>query len=116
MFVPVQVRNLRAASETVRVPMTLLEAMPEAGGDLVFANWLVPGTGTSWHLFPPPPSPALDDPVIFVRIPATPDRAARMQELWQRRFPGRRAWVYDPGTPTGGAPRLMPLQAAEGPR
>lgn len=113
MFVPVQVRNLRAASEAVRLPVTLIEAMPEADGDLVFANWLVPGVGTSWHLFPPPPSPTLDDPVIFVRIPPGPDRATLMQDLWRRRFPERRPWVYDPGT-ADHAPRLMPLLSEGG--
>ena len=107
MFVPVQLRNLETSCETVRLPVDLLEAMPGDGKDLVFANWLVPGTGISWHLFPPPPSPGLDDDVIFVRLPSGPDRAARMQDFWRRRFPDRRPWVYDPGT--GGEPQLIPL-------
>jgi hypothetical protein len=108
MFVPVQVRNLSASCERVRLPQILLEGMPEADGDLVFANWLVPGTGTSWHLFPSPPSPTLDDPLIFARIPTGDDQTRRMQDFWQRRFPERRAWVYDPGS-ADTSPRLVPL-------
>jgi len=108
MFVPVQVRNVATSCETVRLPVTLLEAMPKDAKDLVFANWLVTGPGISWHIFPPPPSPGLDDDVIFVRIPRGPDRAALMQDLWRRRFPDRRPWVYDPGT-GGAVPQLIPL-------
>jgi len=108
MFVPVQVRNLATSCERVRLPEILLEGMPAADGDLVFANWLVPGTGTSWHLFPSPPSPTLDDRVIFVRIPSGDDQTRRMEDFWTRRFPERRAWVYDPGS-ANKSPRLVPL-------
>ncbi|MFH1532760.1 MAG: glycosyltransferase family 39 protein [Pseudomonadota bacterium] len=96
MFVPVQIRNLTTSCAAVHLPVTLLKAMPGERKDLVFANWLVPGTGVSWHLFPPPPSPRLDDPIIFVRIPAGTTGTAPLLDFWQRRFPDRAAWIYDP--------------------
>jgi len=109
MFVPIQVRNIKASCKTVHFPFTLLETMPDDDRqELVFANWLVAGQGISWHLFPPPPSPTLDDEILFVRIPGGRDAAAEMQDFWRRRFPDRRPWLYEPAPP-GGTPRLIPL-------
>ena len=107
MFLPVQLRNIEKSCAAVRTPQTLLEVMPGDSKALVFANWMVPGRGVSWSLFPPPPSPTLDDDIIFVRIPAGAKDPGPLVDFWRGRFPTRTAWIYDPHVTDG--PPLRPL-------
>ena len=69
---------------------------------MVFTNKMVyPPNGHSWAVFPPNPSPDLDDEVIFVRQMGGADGARRNVEFWKRRFPDRRAWMFYAGRKEG---------------
>jgi hypothetical protein len=48
----------------------------------------------TWAYYPPNPSPDLSDDLVFARIPKSPDAVRRAFELWQRRLPERRAFVF----------------------
>jgi hypothetical protein len=52
------------------------------------------GSAASWAYHPPNPSPELDDPRIFVRIPTGEGAADQALDFWRRRFPDRSAWVF----------------------
>ena len=93
MFVPVQWRTLRRAVEVRSLVFRMLE-QSHAERALVFSDALVfPSSGHSWAYFPDNPSPDLDDPVIFVRMPRA-NVLLNIQNFWQRRFPDRRAFAY----------------------
>jgi hypothetical protein len=125
-FLPVQVRELRRSGETWQTAHRLLD---EAGAEraLVFADAMVDvSAARSWAYYPPNPSPALDDPRIFVRIPQGDDAPARARDFWQRRFPDRPAWLFrwedhQPvllplGGPVTGRPRDAAAAAPGAPR
>jgi hypothetical protein len=93
MFVPVQWRTLRRAVQVRSLVFQMLE-QSHAENALVFSDALVfPSSGHSWAYFPDNPSPDLDDPVIFVRMPRA-NVLLNMQDFWRRRFPDRRAFAY----------------------
>jgi 4-amino-4-deoxy-L-arabinose transferase-like glycosyltransferase len=94
MFVPLQAATLHAGAERRGEVYAELE---RSGADqaLVFANTLAPSLpALTWAFFPDNPSPNLDDRWLFVREPTSKDARARMLELWARRFPQRRAFVF----------------------
>lgn len=94
MFLPVQVASIGKSSRAWLTPYRLLAAHG-AGRALVFASIMVPpNQGLSWAYYPPNPSPAFDDDVVFVRMPGG-DSLRPMVNFWQKRFPGRTAWVFD---------------------
>jgi len=93
-FLPVQLRDLHRSGSTWQTAHRLLD---EAGAErvLVFADAMVDvGSAASWAYYPPNPSPDLDDPRIFVRIPSGQGAADRALDFWRRRFPDRSAWVF----------------------
>jgi hypothetical protein len=93
MFVPVQWRTLRRAVDVRSLVFRMLE-QNHAERALVFCDALVfPSSGHSWAYFPDNPSPDLDDPVIFVRMPRA-NVLLNIQDFWRRRFPDRRAFAY----------------------
>jgi len=94
LFAPLQVATLRAGAERRGMVYAELE---RSGADraLVFANTLAPALPPlTWAFFPDNPSPRLDDRWLFVRVPTAKDSRARMLELWSRRFPDRRAFLF----------------------
>jgi hypothetical protein len=93
-FVPIQVRELHRSGETWQTAHRLLD---EAGAEhaLIFADAMVDvSAARSWAYYPPNPSPALDDPRVFVRIPQGDDAPEQARDFWQRRFPDRSAWLF----------------------
>ena len=93
-FLPVQLRDLHRSGSTWQTAHRLLD---EAGAEraLVFADAMVDvGSAVSWAYYPPNPSPDLDDPRIFVRIPTGEGATDRALDFWRRRFPDRSAWVF----------------------
>ena len=49
----------------------------------------------SWAYFPPNPAPDLEDEVIFVaRLPG-PESYREAMAFWSRRFPERRAFLFE---------------------
>lgn len=103
MFAPVELQALERGTAVRRlVPDHMARLGVERA--LVFANELTaPWTGETWALAPPPPSPRLDDRILYVRRIGTP---ADQVELWQRRFPDRSPWVVEL---VGGRATLRPL-------
>jgi hypothetical protein len=100
-FVPVQLREI-GMSSAVRLTANKLIADNTKGKVLVFANKMVyPPNGHSWSVFPPNPSPDLDDNVIFVRQMGGRDGTKRNMEFWKRRFPDRSAWMFYAGSKGG---------------
>ncbi len=94
LFVPVQLQNLSRAALTWHEPYDQLRERGISRA-LVFANQMVaPGRGQSWATTPPPPSPDLDDDVLFVRYPTGADAADRAFDFWKRRFADRPAFLY----------------------
>ena len=93
LFVPVQLRTVsRAAAAREAVPELLQER--GVAHALVFAAvFVAPASGTSWAYFPPNPSPALDDDVVFLRMQRGRDGYARMLRAWHERFADRRAYL-----------------------
>jgi hypothetical protein len=93
-FIPVQLREIRRSTTIWRSAYQLIEKMTSENV-LVFANWMVhPYSDTSWAGYPPPPSPDLDDRVVFVRELGGEEGPARSIEFWRRRFPDRSAWLF----------------------
>lgn len=98
MFLPVQLRALRTATELRGRVYTEL-AKAGATRALVFADHLVTtDTRRAWAYFPPSPSPDLSDDTVFLRIPpgdhGGAGRAARA--YWQAHMPDRRAFLFVP--------------------
>ncbi len=94
MFLPVQVSSIHRTGVSWQLPYRMLEEH-SAGTALVFSDAInPPEVETSWAYYPPNPSPALDDDVIFVRPLGGKEGAIRMLEFWRRRFPDRTAWVF----------------------
>jgi hypothetical protein len=94
MFVPIQAGALAVGSATRQVVFDELE---KSGAEraLIFSNAIVnPRSLVTWAYFPQNPSPHLDDPWIFVRIPREADPRPRMLDFWRRRFPDRRAFIF----------------------
>ncbi len=94
-FWPVHIKNIRAGATQWTAPLRALE---DAGVDraLVFSDRMVlPKSGASWAYYPPPPSPSLDDDIIFVRVPKNTDHPGKeMARFWKRRFPNRPAFFH----------------------
>ncbi|MCP4196067.1 MAG: hypothetical protein GY762_02865 [Proteobacteria bacterium] len=100
-FVPIQMREIRISSAIRQTASRLVERNTQ-GEVLVFANKMVyPPYGHSWSVFPPNPSPDLDDRVIFVRQMVDDEGAERNMDFWQRRFPDRSAWLFHAGSKGG---------------
>jgi hypothetical protein len=94
MFVPIHVRELHRSCATWR---TVYRMLDRAGAEnvLVFADAMVQiDKAESWAYYPPNPSPALDDGILFVRMPVGPDALPSAVGFWRRRFPDRSAWVF----------------------
>jgi hypothetical protein len=97
MFVPVRTRGIQLNARTWNEVYRALQRRDAPRKALVFSLYMVnPDKKVSWAYYPPPPSPALDDDILFVRIPATGDRLQRVIEFWQRRFPEYTAWYFNP--------------------
>ena len=111
LFVPVQLRTVaRAAGARAAIP-ELLEAHGVSHA-LVFAAVLVPPqSGESWAYFPPNPTPALDDDVLFLRMQRGPQGIECMLRTWRERFPDRRAYLLHQ---TSAGPVLHQLPIAPG--
>ena len=93
-FLPIQLRELSRSGLAWQTVNRLL-ADAGAGRALVFADRMVHlPNGDSWAYFPPNPSPRLDDPTLFVRIPKGADGQRRALEFWRRRFPDRSVWLF----------------------
>ena len=94
LFVPTQLKSIHRSAGFWSTPLRLLERV-EAKKALVFSTILSPvSSGWTWTIRPPPPSPDLDDDVVFVRIDLEPGGVQRMFDFWQRRFPDRSPWFY----------------------
>jgi hypothetical protein len=95
MFVPVQLMTIRRACDAqnrLREELDRVHAAPA----LVFCDEIVSDrAGVTWAYYPPPPSPTLNDDVIFVRWDRREGGTARMIDFWRRRFPERSVWLYD---------------------
>jgi hypothetical protein len=99
-FVPIELRSAYLGSEARSRVFGLLE-QAGAKNALIFANHLVmPDRLISWAYFPPNPSPAFDDPFIFVRQPPGKGGPRTAYEFWRLQFPARRAFLYT-DTPRG---------------
>jgi hypothetical protein len=99
-FVPIEMRSAYLGSVARSRVFGLIE---RAGAEraLIFANHLVmPDRLVSWAYFPPNPSPAFDDPFIFVRQPGGAGGPRVAYEFWKRQYPTRRAFLYT-DTPRG---------------
>jgi len=93
-FVPVVGR---AAHRAGVVRNKVYAALAERGATraLVFADKLVHlDRHATWALFPPNPSPTLDDDLVFVRVPLGPGGARAGYAFWRARFSDRRAFVF----------------------
>jgi hypothetical protein len=91
MFLPFQVAWLSQVSKPQRfVPDVLVQR--GVARALVFSTNVVATDGESWAMFPPPPSPGLDDAVIYVRPRKT---SAANLAFWRKHFPDRAAFVLD---------------------
>ena len=94
LFVPAHLKSIHRSAHFWTTPFRLLEQV-ETKKALVFSTILSPvGSGWTWTIRPPPPSPDLDDDVIFVLIDMTQGGMQRMYDFWQRRFPDRSPWFY----------------------
>lgn len=94
-FDVVEVRQIQRIARRHRAVWRLLD-QAKAQRALVFTNQLVlMGADTGWAMTPPPPSPDLDDDVLFLRRLSAPDTPQRSIELWQRRFADRSAWAVE---------------------
>ena len=94
MFVPPKLDDLRRMSLAQR---ELPRALERSGASraLVFHEAAVPPwTGLSWAYFPRYNSPALDDPVLFVRFLRGEDGLARNVQFWRARYPDRQALYF----------------------
>lgn len=95
MFVPVRAHGISLSSKQWNEVYRQLEKRGASRKALVFSLHMAP-EGVSWAYFPPPPSPTLDDDIVFVRIPSTGDRLARSLDFWKRRYPTYSAWFFHP--------------------
>jgi hypothetical protein len=112
-FWPLQLSSLHAGARWWRFPYRAL-AEQHASQALVFSDRMVNAAlGATWAYHPPNPSPALDDEVLFVRVPSgTVHPIAAMREFRQRRYPDRPAFVLQlEGTKAA----LLPLDALSEP-
>lgn len=93
-FVPIQ---LAAAAVGAATRQVVYDELAKSGAEraLIFANATVyPESAVTWAYYPENPSPHLDDPWLFVRVPVMSDPRPRMIDFWRRRFPDRRAFVF----------------------
>jgi hypothetical protein len=101
-FVPAELGRLTYVTSLIRAP--ILEAQRVAAGRKVLVFWermQPPGEWSSWVYWPPPPGPALDDPVLWVRHgPSDALVAAKLSD----RAP------YFLSFDDEGAPNLVPLR------
>jgi hypothetical protein len=109
MFLPVAFDTLRRASAARRFVPDELARLGVARA-LVFTNQLSPPwTGDTWAMAPPPPSPSLDDRILYVRDIGTEDD---LRAFAARRFPDRSAWRFGF---VGRDRVLVPLRSGPGP-
>jgi hypothetical protein len=97
MFEPLQLEAIAVGAATRNVVYDELE---KSGADkaLIFTNAVVyPQSYATWANYPDNPSPGFDDRWLFVRVPVVNDPRPPMIELWRRRFPDRRAFVFAVG-------------------
>ncbi len=96
MFLPFQLAWLSDVSRPQRfTPDTLVSR--EVKRALVFSMNVTRLRGATWALWPPPPSPGLDEPIVYVRRAHGANRHRAMYDFWQRYFPDRRAFVLEEG-------------------
>jgi hypothetical protein len=114
-FAPLELQAIGSGATTRRVVWDLLEEQ-HPGPALVFADLLVERRAmATWALSVPPPSPRLDDEVLFLRWPELGPRAPARQRLRvaldfaRRRFPGRQALAFLPDVD---GPELLTLEKA----
>jgi hypothetical protein len=94
-FMPFQVVAM-SKSSTARSRVGRLLAQEGAEQALVFCNVLVvPQRRVTWAYGPPNPKPDFSDPIIFARIPRHRDEWRNAYEMWRKRFPERRAFVFN---------------------
>jgi hypothetical protein len=92
-FLPIEMLSIKR-SANIRLSILSLVDQSIDGKAIVFANHMVPPwIDSTWAPFPPNPSPDLDGRVIFVRHFPGKDGAMKNFSFWQRRFPGRSAWL-----------------------
>ncbi|MGH9887571.1 MAG: hypothetical protein ACREBE_18720, partial [bacterium] len=108
LFLPPRLQDLRRMA---RAQDTVTDLVVQAGQSpsLVFHNGTVPPwTRLSWAYFPRVNSPALDDRVLFLRLPPDPGRVPAALDLWRGRYPERAAFYFE-WLPEQ-EPRLVPFQ------
>jgi hypothetical protein len=107
-FVPIQLTAVAVGAATRQV---VYDELAKSGAEraLIFANAAVyPESAVTWAYYPDNPSPQLDDPWLFVRVPIMSDPRPRMHDFWRRRFPDRRAFLFVVGQ---GPPLFKELQS-----
>jgi hypothetical protein len=116
VFVPVELASLRKGA-AIRGRVYELLAHREVRRALVFANELVvPRAAVTWAHHPPIPSPALDEEILFLRLPPGPAGREAAIGLWRERFADRPAFVFDPRPPARLRPLVRPAGAGRGGR
>jgi hypothetical protein len=94
-FVPIQMREIERSSASTQVVFQLLQKAGAARA-VVFTNFITRYEGgDSWNTAPPPPSPDLDDDVVFLRHRRGPTAAAESFDFWKSRLSDRSAWVFE---------------------
>jgi hypothetical protein len=107
-FVPVQL-GVIATGCNARTRVYRLLEQAHATRALVFADQLVsPERALTWALYPPNPSPSLEDELIFVRVPAGPEPVRTAIAFWKRHYADRRAFAFVDAL---GGPHILELNA-----